>query len=126
MNRSVRGVVLAGACLLLALSTNGCTMASGAWPVAQSHFAYPNSNVVPLGQGKGEASRVHWFTIMAIDPDVQEEAVQNAIKQKGGDMLLDYYAYYTVKQYIPMILTTSEWTVEGTVAKMEIGKQKLR
>jgi hypothetical protein len=115
------------ACFLAGLSSTGCTIGSGTWPVSHSNFAYPNSNIVPLGHVKGEASQFYLLHSIVVDPALHEKAVQEAIKQKGGDILVDYYVRYHVKQYLPMfLLTESTWIVEGTAAKMEIGKQTLQ
>jgi hypothetical protein len=115
------------ACFGVAVSSAGCTIGSATWPVSHSHFAYPNSNIIPLGHVKGEASQFYLLHDMVVDPTLHEQAVQAAIKQKGGDLLLDYHVRYDVKQYLPMfLLTESTWVVEGTAAKMEIGKQTLR
>ena len=111
--------------LFLVLSAGGCTIASGVWPVPQSHFAYPNSNVLPLGPGKGEASTMGFGMPDIMDVDLMEAAVQSAIREKGGDLLVDYYLFYDIKTYFPMVHSIT-WRAEGTVAKMEIGKQKLR
>ena len=111
--------------LFLVLSAGGCTIASGVWPVPQSHFADPNSNVLPLGPGKGEASTMGFGMPDIMDVDLMEAAVQSAIREKGGDLLVDYYLFYDIKTYFPMVHSIT-WRAEGTVAKMEIGKQKLR
>lgn len=124
-----RSGIVKGFLLVLALLATGCTIASGTFPVANSHFVYPNSNVIPLGEGKGEASDASVFTLGGfMDPALMEEAVQAAIQTKGGDLLINYDLYYKVIQ-IPIPVFTifvTTWNAEGTVAKMEIGKQKLR
>lgn len=122
-SRTVIGFLLA-----LALLVTGCTVATGTIPVANSHFAYPNSNVIPLGEGKGEATEASFFYLGGfMDPALMEEAVQAAIKTKGGDLLIDYDLYFRLI-YIPFIfpIYVTTWGAEGTVAKMEIGKQKLQ
>lgn len=125
MKSSTSNVLLVAAALLLASFSEGCTVATGVWPIPQSHFAYPNSNVIPLGQGQGKADTISLGMPDIMDPDLMEQAVQDAIKQKGGDLLLDYDLSMEIKQYIPFVYSIS-WKAEGTVARMEIGKQKLQ
>lgn len=125
MGKVKRDLLVSMVGLLLVLSAGGCTIASGVWPVPQSHFSYPNSNVIPLGPGKGEATAMGFGPPDIMDVDLMEAAVQNAIRQKGGDLLVDYYLFYEIKTYLPFIYDIT-WRAEGTVAKMEIGKQKLR
>ena len=93
----------------------------------QSHFSYPNSNVVPLGPAKGETSTVSLFIPVFWDADMQEEALAQAIKQKGGDMLIDYVGTTEITMFPLMFITLykTDYKVEGTVAKMELGKQIL-
>ncbi len=124
MSRSAKDLLVGMAGLCLLLLSGGCTIASGVWPVPQSHFAYPNSNVIPLGQGQGKAETTSLGMPDIMDADLMEQAVQDAIRQKGGNLLLDYYLYYDIKQYFPFVYGIS-WKAEGTVAKMEVGKQKL-
>ncbi|MBM3301667.1 MAG: hypothetical protein FJY85_17175 [Deltaproteobacteria bacterium] len=127
MGKVVRSVAFAGACLFLSLSTVGCTIATGVWPVPQSHFAYPNSNVIPLGEGKGEASDTSFgLPSIGMDPDLMQQAVQAAIQTKGGNLLVDYDLYFEISTIPGLPIYTTTWRVEGTVAKMEIGKQILK
>lgn len=114
--------------LLLVLgSLEGCTVFGASWPFPQSHFDYPNSNITPLGRAQGEASTTSFFTPTLMDADLWEEAIQNALRQKGGDLLIDYALNIEIKMlwpYPPIYTTT--FRTDGTAAKMEIGKQTLR
>lgn len=113
-----------GILLCLAFAVAGCTVGSGALLQPQSHFDFPNSNVIPLGKVHGEATAVSFFP-SPMDADLQEQAVQSALKQKGGDILIDYtYSYKIVSLMIIPIYTTTI-RVDGTACKMEIGEQEL-
>lgn len=100
--------------------------------MSQSHFTFPNSNVIPLGSGKG-AAKVHGDIYNF--PDVGSattNAMEQAIKSKGGDLMINVM--------INTVTTTTtvisggdfsisfdvDISVQGTVAKMEVGKQMLK
>lgn len=118
--RAVSWVVLS---VLLA----GCTVGSGVALKPQSHFSYPNSNVTPLGRVTGEASTSGLLPV-TYDADLEEEAIQTALKEKGGDILIDYIATTTITAFPLLIITvyTTTVRVDGTAAKMTIGRQQLR
>lgn len=114
------------AALLLPLAGAGCTVMHTSFPVAQSHFDYPNSNVTPLGHVKGTAQTSGLMPVMQ-DADMEEKAIAQALAQKGGDILVDYDMTTDVKM-IPLLIINmyvTTLTVEGTAVKMEIGKQTL-
>ena len=115
-----------GALLLLMFSMGGCTIYQGAWLHPQSHFDYPNSNVIPLGHAVGEASTTSIFVPVVYDADLWEEAVRDAIRQKQGDILIDYLLTIEVSTVPILQIYTTTYQADGTVAKMEIGKQMLR
>jgi len=109
------------------LAMTGCTMLHMSYPEAQSHFTYPNSNVVPMGHARGSATTVGMNPAMQ-DADLEGQAIAMAIAQRGGDLLVDYHLTTDVKMIPLMFITLFQTTVsvEGTVAKMEIGKQALK
>ncbi len=113
--------------LALPLLVSGCTMIHMSYPEAQSHFDYPNSNVTPIGHAVGSATSGGMVPAIQ-DADLEEKAIAKAIASKGGDLLVDYHITTDVK-LIPLMFInfyTTTVTVEGTVAKMVIGKQTLR
>lgn len=126
MNKRQRTVLSAAFLPLLALMS-GCTMIHMSYPVAQSHFQYPNSNVTPMGHTSGSATTVGFMPAIQ-DADMEEKAINMALAKTGGDLLIDYHLTTDVKliplMFIQLYATTV--TVEGTSAKMEIGKQLLR
>jgi len=122
---------LAGTLLLVGLLIQSCSAARGVWPVAQSHEIYPDTRIVPIGEAKGEGR--DWFftyggVVDMMHPDIQKEAVNEAIKSKGGTLLIDYTLSLKATR-IPFGLFIVgldgwwiTWTAEGTAAKMELVK----
>src|SRR5712691_1130516 len=85
----------------LAAGFTGCTVVSSAWLYPQSHFDYPNSNVIPLGSTRGEATKTAVFFPTIMDGDLKQEAIQSALQAKGGDILIDF-VQSTKVVYIPI------------------------
>lgn len=106
---------------------SGCSMGSFVTFLPQSNFSYPNSNVTPIGAAKGESSTWSVFFPVFSDADMQQEAIEQAVKSKGGDMLIDYVGTSRITMYPlgPIYIYQTTYIAEGTVAKMEIGKQIL-
>lgn len=127
MRKIGRSLVAWSVLLALPLLVTGCTMIHMSYPEAQSHFDFPNSNVTPIGHAVGSATTAGMVPAIQ-DADLEEQAINKAIAAKGGDLLVDYHITTDVK-LIPLMFInfyTTTVTVEGTVAKMEIGKQTLR
>ena len=108
-----------------------CAGPSMFYPSAQSHFDFPNSNVIPVGPAKGVASRSYImpFQVPSFnDPYMLKEAQAQAIKSRGGDLLIDQsISMKSMMVPLPFIqIVTVDMEVEGTVAKMEIGKKSLK
>jgi len=121
----IRFITFGLSIFLSILALGGCTIYQGAWLHPQSHFDYPNSNIVPLGHAVGEANKDSIFVPVVYDADLWQDAVNNAIQQKKGDILIDYILAIEVTTFplLPIYFTT--YKVDGTVVKMEIGKQIL-
>ncbi|MFN3077046.1 MAG: hypothetical protein ABT940_09250 [Alphaproteobacteria bacterium] len=121
--------LLAAAALPALLSA--CSGPSIWVPIAQTNYAFPNSNVVPVGTAKATATRsyvVPFQTPRFADAVAYAQLRDQALKSKNADILVDaeYHATTTiVPLYIVNIWTVNE-TLEGTAAKMEIGKRDLR
>lgn len=115
-------------CLLSLLTFSACAIANTAAFVPQSHFDFPNSNIIPIGPAKGEATNFRIFVPSNVDADLEETAYQRALQQTGGDLLIDVYKT-SVTRMLSLLYFQIYWTtleVDGTAAKMEIGKQKLK
>lgn len=103
----------------------GCSMKLGSFE-PNSHFAFPNSNVTPLGQVSAEVSRTSFFIAKVVDKEMLDEVLNKALKEKGGDVLINYKLTTTVTTFpiIPIIITSIR--VDGTACKMTIGRQELK
>ena len=109
---------------------------AGSFRMAQSHFTFPNSNVIPIGTAKASASRKGDLDNYPNVMGAIQEAMDRAIASKGGDLMINATTNGTmttittyVKEgafYRPRITFKYDVVVQGTVARMTVGKQKLR
>ncbi|MBS2017708.1 MAG: hypothetical protein JST00_32820 [Deltaproteobacteria bacterium] len=105
---------------------SGCTLGSSSQS-PQSHFAYPNSNVIPMGEARGSHSRLCGLLIFnwgAPDGDDQEAATKEALERANADILINVRTD-SAQQIIPMLINICKVSVRGTAAKMEVGRQQL-
>lgn len=103
---------------------SGCSRSYVAGLYPQSHFDFPNSNVVPVGKAVGEASRTKFLGTPMVTSDLMDEAVQNALQSRGGDILINYIATANRSEFLGF--HTLSYKVEGTACKTDIGTQMLR
>ena len=104
----------------------------GGYVLPQTHYTYPNSNVTPLGPVKARAmveGTLHDF------PNITKaisDAINKAIRKSGGDLLINTTVGGNLNTYSKFengkmkVRYEAFVEVQGTAAKMEIGKQKLR
>lgn len=95
--------------------------------VISTTFAYPNSNVTPLG--KVTAQKAKWGVLFAPTFKCKdyEEVANKALAQKGGNILINAtvtYVTFEIPLYYFSIYKVT-LVVEGTAAKMEVGRQGL-
>jgi hypothetical protein len=93
----------------------------------QSHFAFPNSNVIPLGHAEGSKSKLCGLLFInwgSPDGDDQEEATREALEQAHGDILINVRTEASTFM-IPYLFAICSTKVQGTAAKMEVGRQQL-
>ncbi|MEY3758704.1 MAG: hypothetical protein RIR39_195 [Pseudomonadota bacterium] len=110
---------------LAALLLSGCTQTFVTQLAPQSHFAYPNSNLYPLGHVSGRASKTS-FGMPDMSSALQYEAIANALEQKpGADLLLNSIHLMDVTQLLILPIVTVTYRVEGSAAKMTTGHQTL-
>ena len=109
----------------------GCAGPSLWLPMTQSNFDYPNSNVIPLKHVVGTSTRSYFspFEIPRFsDATAIEEAINNALRGSGGDIMIDG-SYAMESKLVPLLFfesVTVTYTVDGTAGKMEIGKRNIR
>lgn len=113
--------------LSLALLVSGCTVGQFHRMGPQSHFSYPNSNVKTVGPVKVELRGTSsWLTPLSfMTSEIDQRVFNAAIAQAdGADLITDYIRTTTIKKFLGIYWTTEY--LEGTAARMEIGKQHLR
>lgn len=94
--------------------------------IQNDKFAYPNSNVEPLGKVSSSMSEWSFMAPTIVDKRIYEKLKAEAVQQKGGDMIIN--AKLTTKVLmIPVIpILRTDVTLEGTAAKQTIGRQELK
>ncbi|UFS71721.1 hypothetical protein LPW11_05885 [Geomonas sp. RF6] len=108
------------------IAVTGCTQFTGY--KASSHIGYPNANVTPIGPGTGSATKCTVMLPALISSAMQEEAISQAVASRRGALLIDF-AEFRTDWTIPLLylnINCVKYSVEGTVAKQEIGLQKLK
>ena len=94
-----------------------------------SHFVFPNSNVTALGPVKVSLSgEVGFFSPPTIKTGELDATVYNkAIRQVvGADMVIDYVRTTRLYMFPFLPIFWTDVQLEGTAAKMELGKQSLK
>ncbi len=124
----LRRAEIAAALMALSIAVCGCSAGLGLWPVVQSHVPASGTSIVPLGETEGTASDF-FFTWGGLPDflhsDLQAEAVREAIRAKGGDLLIDYTLSVRVTRFpLGLILIDLNawgvtWTAEGIAAKVQ-------
>ncbi len=109
---------------VIAVASAGCTMNVGGYG-PNSHFAYPNSNVTPLGHVKATTSKISFIISPSFDDAEIIKLTQDALaQQSGADLLLNYNLDTKITSFV--IITKMDITIEGTAAKMNVGTQRLK
>jgi hypothetical protein len=111
------------------LAAAGCTVGRRYETGHSSHFPFPNSNVIPLGPAKAKVTTDQSFVIPSTlrSGDSDLKAFNAAISQvSGADILIDWTMKNEIKKAGPLPFFWTESSVEGTAAKMEIGRKKLK
>lgn len=111
--------------VLLISASLGCSMKFGMF-IPNTKYAYPNSNVQALGHVEGSSTRLGFFGAPPVSKEMLDEAVNNALQKKGGDMLINIKMQSNTLLIPPIPVGWTTLTVSGTAAKMTIGKQELR
>lgn len=113
-------------------STTQVTKSASTFRMPQSHFTFPNSNVIPLGSATGTAKRNGDLNNFPDIGGATTEAMEKAIKSKGGDLMINVMintVTTTTSTYGGgsfSVLYNVDISVQGTVVKMEVGKQFLK
>jgi hypothetical protein len=102
--------------------TAGCTFKVGELGT-NTQFAYPNSNIEPVGHVSAEVSRWSVLSAVPVDEAMLDEVFSAAAKQKGGDprFIVDYKLTTTTSGLPPFYYNTT-LRLSGTAVKMKAGK----
>lgn len=125
MRNATRNLLLLSMVVAATISLIGCTRSSGFY-FNNSKFVYPNSNIEPLGHVSVSESWDGLFFPPRLGAEEINSVVNAALRQKGGDLLINYKMTVSVTTFpiIPIYIT--ELIVEGTAAKMTIGRQEIK
>lgn len=104
-----------------ALLAGGCTITTGDLET-NNRFAFPNSNVEPLGFVSAEESKTEFFIPDGPDREMRNRVLQAALDQKQGDIMIDY-KWTTMTTVYPLFITTTKLRIDGTAARMDVGGQ---
>lgn len=109
--------IILSLCLVvgLGLAATGCTTVLGT-NIATDSVVLPTVGIEPLGRVKAEVSAGQWFWAQEADKQMYDEAKREALKQKGGDLLVNAKVTTTLTSYVGVYYKT-EVAVEGTAAK---------
>ena len=124
--KTIVNLAVCAAVVLVGITVSGCSTTAGGIRL-QSHFAYPNSNVTPLGQVQVVKSKGNFLVPWTAKKDDVTGLLKEALAQKpGADLLVDCTldTKLTMMPIIPYYTTTV--TLKGTAAKMEVGEQDLQ
>lgn len=108
------------------IGLSGCTVGNSAQS-PQSHFAFPNSNVIPIGESQGSHSKLCGLLIFNFGSPSgadQDIATKEALEKAKGDILINVRTDSNTF-FFPGLFTVCTTSVQGTAAKMEIGRQQL-
>lgn len=101
--------------LLTGLALAGCSTVMGT-NIAQDKLLPPHAVVEKLGPVYGSASGGHWLWAVWADKKLYDEARQDALREKKGDLLLDAKITTTLTSYLALYYRT-EITIMGTAAR---------
>lgn len=87
--------------------------------IAQDKLLPPNAVVEKLGPVYGSASAGHWLWAAWADKALYEEAKQDALRQKNGDLLIDAKITTTLTTYLSLYYRT-EIAIMGTAGKLSV------
>jgi len=107
----------------LALLQAGCSSTHGAF-VPNTHFAYPNANVQPLGHISATISEGRFLFAPELDKEKVLKLMNDALAQKPGADLITNYRLDTTYTAYPFY-TVQTVKIDGTAAKMQVGEKNL-
>ncbi|MFI3190279.1 hypothetical protein BCS42_06975 [Crenothrix sp. D3] len=101
----------------------GCSTTQGSFQ-PNTHFAYPNSNIEPLGHISATTSEGQFLIPPTLSKETVLKLMNDALAQKpGADMIVNYRLDTTYTMYPFYYVQTIK--LEGTAAKMQVGEKDL-
>jgi hypothetical protein len=91
-----------------------------------THFIEPNSNVTSLGPVKASKSETRFFLAPDFSSEDVKETYRKALSGASGANAVINIKEDTTVTFIPFVLTTVDYTLEGDAVKVEVGKQELK
>ncbi len=114
-----------GAALLVLPMLVGCSYTLGHL-VPASQFAYPNSNIKPLGPASAEIQKSGWLIQPRLKMADIKKCYNDAIsKVSGANILINYKEDTTFTSY-PFDIYTIKYSLRGEAAQMTIGQQEIK
>jgi hypothetical protein len=115
--------------LLAGLSCTSCFVSASAIAVPSSRFVYPNSNVTAMTESKGSHTKLCGLFFIPFgtpDADDVDTANREAVeKVQGANLMIDVRADTSLTMILYGFLNICSVKVQGTAAKMEVGRQAL-
>ena len=107
----------------LVLFEAGCSMTHGSFEPS-THFAFPNSNVQPMGHINASVSEGAFIFPPSLDKEKVLKLMNDALAQQpGADTIINYRFDTTYTMY--PFYTVQLVKLEGTAAKMQVGEKDL-
>lgn len=107
----------------LALFEAGCSTTHGSFEPS-THFAYPNSNVQPMGHISATVSEGAFIFPPSLDKEKVLKLMNDALAQKpGADGIVNYRFDTTYTMYPFYYVQTVK--LEGNAVKMQVGEKEL-
>lgn len=115
--------LLAIAITAMTIFQYGCSTTHGSFE-PNTHFAFPNSNVQPLGHISATVKEGGFLIPPTLTKEKVLKLTSDALGQKpGADMVINYRLDTTYTMYPLYYVQTIK--LEGTAAKMQVGEQDL-
>jgi hypothetical protein len=121
LNRVSKYCIIIGVLVVFFL-LSGCSMKFGTVG-EKTHFAYPNSNVQPIGHVQSMITKTGFFFPPLVTGEDVRTLIDQALSQKAG---ADFVINPQVDTKITTLFIYYEltMTLSGTAASMEIGRQE--
>jgi hypothetical protein len=102
-----------------------CSMKVGDFQ-EKTHFAFPNSNVTPLGNVQSSMKKTNFLFPPSLTADDIRKLMDDALTQEAGaDLIVNYSIDTEITSWLILPIYSMEITLSGEAASMEVGMQEL-